>query len=171
MDGDLPQNLKDYIRRKFASRPGIADCAEDIVQQAFVSVLKSPGYTPEQLNFGYLSKAALRIAYKYFQRANAGDALLLNLAPLVKAEMFADELASADDTEVVLNSLETLREFERIVVEERYYGQFSFAEIAARHGLNLNTVLSHHRRALLKLRSELSPYFAPTDNNYHYGGS
>jgi RNA polymerase sigma factor (sigma-70 family) len=170
LDDVLLKRLTDYIRYKFASRPSIADCAEDIVQQTLLDVLKSPDFSAELLNFGYLSKAALRTAYKYFRRAEAGDALLLCLAPIISAEMFADELERSDDTEVVLASLEILRDFERIVISERYYGQFSFHEIAERHGLNLNTVLSQHRRALAKLRSELAPYYAST-NNYHYGGS
>ncbi|MDR0937710.1 MAG: sigma-70 family RNA polymerase sigma factor [Oscillospiraceae bacterium] len=170
MDAELLTRLTDYIRYKFASRPAIADCAEDIVQQALLDVLKSPDFTPELLNFGYLSKAALRTAYKYFHRAEAGDALLLLLTPIVNAKMFADEMEHSDDTEAVLASLEILRDFERVVITERYYGQFSFREISERHGLNLNTVLSQHRRALAKLRSELAPYYALNDNDYHYGG-
>jgi DNA-directed RNA polymerase specialized sigma24 family protein len=42
------------------------------------------------------------------------------------------------------------------VITQRYYNDFSFAEIADRNGLNLNTVLSHHRRALAKLRPQLT---------------
>jgi DNA-directed RNA polymerase specialized sigma24 family protein len=56
----------------------------------------------------------------------------------------------------VLESLKALRDIERVVITQRYYGDFSFAEIAKVNGLKLNTVLSHHRRALDKLRPQLT---------------
>jgi DNA-directed RNA polymerase specialized sigma24 family protein len=152
----LRAELIRYIKRKFASRSNIADAADDIVQDAFASV-------PKQLwNFGYLSKTALRLGYKRFSRWDA------NCLPLIDTDVAVNELESTEDTIAVLQSLETLSEIQRIVITERYYGQFSFADIAARHDVKLNTVLSHHRRALMKLRDELAPIYV---NNYHYGGT
>jgi DNA-directed RNA polymerase specialized sigma24 family protein len=52
--------------------------------------------------------------------------------------------------------LKVLREIERVVITQRYYGDLSFVEIANTNGLKLNTVLSHHRRALGKLRPQLT---------------
>jgi DNA-directed RNA polymerase specialized sigma24 family protein len=68
----------------------------------------------------------------------------------------ARELIQTEDAAAVLESLKTLRDIERVVVTQRYYGGFSFAQIAEENGLKLNTVLSHHRRALGKLRPQLT---------------
>ena len=67
-----------------------------------------------------------------------------------------EEILQAEDTYAVLESLKVLRDIERVVITQRYYGNFTFAEIAKRNGLKLNTVLSHHRRALDKLRPQLT---------------
>jgi RNA polymerase sigma-70 factor (ECF subfamily) len=149
LDG-LRRELVGYVRRKFGSRPDVAGRAEDIVQQAFASI------APELWNFGYLAKACLRLGYKVVADA-------ARYVPLIDADTAVDEIAAADDTAAILQSLETLTKVQRIVIEQRYYGQFSFDEIAAKNALNLNTVLSHHRRALAKLRSVLAPFFAPAD--------
>jgi DNA-directed RNA polymerase specialized sigma24 family protein len=76
--------------------------------------------------------------------------------PLVDETDAAREIIAAEDTAAILESLATLRRIERIVINQRYYGNFSFAEIAEANGLKLSTVLSHHRRALAKLRPALT---------------
>jgi len=80
------------------------------------------------------------------------------------------KIEKAEDTVVILQSLQTLKQIEQIIISERYYGEFSFREISERHGINLNTVLSHHRRALEKLRPTLAKYFTFSEPRYHYGG-
>jgi len=60
-----------------------------------------------------------------------------------------------------------LRDIEQIVITQRYYGDFSFAEIAKFNGLKLNTVLSHHRRALAKLRPLLIKTFKFGREQHH----
>ena len=157
----LRENLIKYIRKKFYTRRNIIDAADDIVNQAFLDVMKSPGFKSEQFNFGYMSLACIRTAYKVFHRSDEND---LNLCfdtnlPLIDRNDFVDEIAKASDTADILNSLQTLKRIEQIIVRERYYGDFTFREISERHGINLNTVLTHHRRALEKLRPILSLYF------------
>jgi DNA-directed RNA polymerase specialized sigma24 family protein len=151
----LRADLIRYIKHKFATRSNVVAAAEDIVQEAFASV-------PMHLwNFGYLSKTALRLGYKQFSHWDA------HCLPLIDTDVVVDELECVEDTVAVLQSLETLSQIQQIVIKERYYGQFSFADIALRHSIKLNTVLSHHRRALMKLRDELAPTY---QNDYHYGG-
>jgi DNA-directed RNA polymerase specialized sigma24 family protein len=67
-----------------------------------------------------------------------------------------NEILQTETTDAVLESLKVLRDIEQIVITQRYYGDFSFAKIAEINGLKLNTVLSHHRRALGKLRPKLT---------------
>ena len=158
---ELRENLIKYIRKKFYTRRNIIDAADEIVNQAFLDVMKSPGYKIGHLNFGYMSLACIRTAYKVFHRNDVNDLVLsFDLAqPVIDKEDFVDEIAKAADTKAILQSLQTLKRIEQVIIKERYYGDFTFREISERHGINLNTVLTHHRRALEKLRPILSLYY------------
>jgi DNA-directed RNA polymerase specialized sigma24 family protein len=60
----------------------------------------------------------------------------------------------ADD--IVNDAYVRLRASKSYEPGKEHYGDFSFAEIARINGLKLNTVLSHHRWALGKLRPQLT---------------
>lgn len=159
MEEELRGSLVSYTRAKFRTCPNVALLAEDIVQQAYVNLTASRLYSPEKENFGYLSVICLRLGYRLFMRqAKEQEELTFESTglTLIAEGDITEELDRAEDAASVLESLKTLRDIERIVVTQRYYGDFSFAEIAERNGLKLNTVLSHHRRALQKLRPVLT---------------
>lgn len=128
-----------------------------MVNQAFLEVLRQEDTA--KLNFGYLAKTAVHIAYRLFRES---DQKRDRQVPLEDCLTFLDpndvvmDIMEAEDTAAVLNSLEILREIERIVLVQRYYGDYSFQQIADANHLKLNTVLSHHRRALEKLRIHLT---------------
>jgi len=159
MDEGLRNALLRLIRSKFAGAPNVALLADDIVQDAYVKLRSSKGYLPEKENYGYLSVACIRLAYRRFMAQTADfqqiylDAEGMSLLDETDA---AHEIIKAENAEAVLESLKILRDIERVVITQRYYGDFSFAEIAEANGLNLNTVLSHHRRALSKLRPQVT---------------
>lgn len=161
----LRENLILYIRKKFYTRRNITDAADEIVNQTFLDVMKSSSFDISQYNFGYMSLACIRTAYKVFHRDDRDNGAAVNFelfsmsTPLIDEDSFVDEIEKADDTKFIVESLQTLKQIEQIIISERYYGEFSFCEISEHHGINLNTVLSHHRRALEKLRPVLSKYF------------
>jgi RNA polymerase sigma factor (sigma-70 family) len=158
----LRQRLVLYVKKKFYTRRNITDMADDIVNQAFLDVSKPPGITADKLNFGYMSTACIRTAYKVFHRNDLDGITLMGFesaAPLIGCESFIDEIEKAEDTAAILESLRVLKQVERIIITERYYRNFSFKEISEHHSIKLNTVLSHHRRALEKLRPLLSKHF------------
>ena len=159
MDEELHDELIRLIKRKFASYPNVASLADDIVNDAYVRLRSSKKYKPEKENFGYLSTVCIRLAYRKFM-AQATDFGRVYLdaegTTLIDESEVADEIIRAENVSAVLESLKVLRDIERIVVTQRYYGDFSFAEIAEANELKLNTVLSHHRRALSKLRPQLT---------------
>jgi len=169
----LRAELVSYIRKKFYTRHNITDAADEIVNQAFLDVMKSPGFNTDQYNFGYMSVACIRAAYKVFHRNDIDSGITVSFdltAPLIDEDSFAREIENAEDTALILQSLQTLKQIEQIVIRERYYGEFTFREISERHGINLNTILSHHRRALEKLRPTLAKYFNYRIPKYYYGG-
>lgn len=161
MDEELRKSLLHLVLRKFSSYPNVSSLAEDIVQDAYVRLHSSQSYTPEKENYGYLSVVCVRLAYRKFM-AQAADFKQVYLdaegTSLLEESDIVDEIIHAENAMKVLESLKTLREVERIVITQRYYGNFSFAQIAKENGLKLNTVLSHHRRALAKLRPQLTQF-------------
>ena len=169
---ELRQELLSYIKRKFYTRQNILEMADDIVNQAFLDVAKSLEFSDDKYNFGYMSVACLRVAYRVFHRNDRDIARHVNLdatAPLIDEEHFVQEIEQEEDCTYIFESLLVLRQIEQTIIKERYYGNFSFREISERSGIKLNTVLSHHRRALEKLRPVLTKYFDMPEPWYQYG--
>ncbi len=159
MDEDLRVSLVRLVLYKFSSYPNVANLAEDVVQEAYLKLRQGRTYTPDKENYGYLSVVCIRLAYRRFmaQSADFGQVYLdAEGTSLIDESDIVDEIIRSEDTAAILESLKTLRDVERIVITQRYYGYFSFTEIAKNNGLKLNTVLSHHRRALDKLRPQLT---------------
>jgi len=159
LDEELRSGLIRLVRSKFASYPNVAIYAEDIVHDAFIALRISKAFHPEKENYGYMSVICIRLAYHKFM-AQAAELQQLSIdtegTSLIDETSITDEILQAEDAAAVLESLKVLRDIERIVITQRYYGDFSFAKIAELNGLKLNTVLSHHRRALGKLRPQLT---------------
>jgi RNA polymerase sigma factor (sigma-70 family) len=171
VDG-LRMNLISYLKKKFCSRRNIVDMVEEIVNQTFLDVTKSTGFSKDQYNFGYMSVACIRTAYKVFHRNDNDKKIMICFdlnVPLIDEDSFVEEIENADNTEFIFQSLQTLKQIERIIINERYYEDFSFREISEKYGINLNTVLSHHRRALEKLRPVLTKYFNYNISDYYFG--
>jgi len=170
----LRQNLVTYLKKKFKSRSNIMDMADEIVNQTFLDVAKSACFNKDQYNFGYMSVACIRKAYKVFHKNDRDKNILVSFdltAPLIDEDSFVEEIENSDDTEFIFQSLQTLKQIERAIINERYYEDFSFREISEKHGININTVLSHHRRALEKLRPVLSKYLNYSISDYQNGKS
>ena len=169
MDEALRGALVRLIRYKFAGYPNVASLADDIVHDAYLKLRASKGYAQEKENYGYLSVACVRLAYRKFmtQTVDFGHVYIDAGVPLVDESDAAREIIAAADTTAILESLATLRRIERIVINQRYYGNFSFAEIAAANGMKINTILSHHRRALAKLRPTLNKLLQLGKEQHH----
>lgn len=150
--GELRNNLVQYVKSKFSTRPAIYDLSEDIVDEAIMETIKQQDNG--KCNFGYLSKVSVHIAYRYFKRLD-NDKIYINTLDFIDTPNAVDEIMQSESAAEVLNSLDILKQVERVIILQRYYGDYSFAEIAAANNIKLNTVLSHHRRALEKLRPEL----------------
>ena len=159
MNDELRKALVSFIKSKFRSYSNVYLLADDIVHEVYLTLLKSNNYSSDKENWGYLSISCLRMAYRQFMAQSVKqNELTLDLPDtvLINENDFVNEIIQADDTQIILNSLNTLKAIERIIVTQRYYGDYTFSEIASTNNLNLNTVLSHHRRALTKLRPQLT---------------
>ena len=59
----------------------------------------------------------------------------------------------------IKDALAKLKAVEQKILDMKYYKSYTFREICEETGIKLNTVLSHHRRALNKLRPHFSNIF------------
>lgn len=64
----------------------------------------------------------------------------------------ADAYFLKEDKARVISVLERLNQSDKLIYKERYFENLTFHEIAEKHSIPLNTVLSTHRRFLQKLR-------------------
>lgn len=155
---ELRKKLIEFVKRKFYSRQDICILSDDIVNQSFVELYQSPTYDKQKENFGYLSKACIHIAFQLFKDIDNECKTIIhldNLLEFVDSADIVEEIIQSNDTADILQSLETLREIEKTIILQHYYRDFTFSEISKANNIKLNTVLSHHRRALEKLRSSL----------------
>jgi RNA polymerase sigma-70 factor (ECF subfamily) len=134
---------------------GHAHDAEDVTQEAFVAAFRSiSGYRGDGPLRGWLMRIATRQAY----RRIAGRRPTTDVAT-VPEPAFADTsgeptrvLVSAERDREVRTAVATLPEPYREVVALRFFGELSLAEVADATGRPLNTVKTHLRRGLERLR-------------------
>ena len=105
--------------------------------------------------------ACLRLAYRQFM-AQAQDHRQLyidhpdTILTLIDEKDFVAEIMDAHDSHAVLQSLQVLRAIERIVITQRYYGDFSFREIALRISTALEAHLFENEALCEKLMVQLA---------------
>ena len=66
-----------------------------------------------------------------------------------------DTVILNEQKEQVIALLEQLKYADKAVYVERYIEEMTFQEIADKHGISINTILTRHRRFLEKLRVQL----------------
>ena len=134
--------------------------AEDVAQEAFLAAFRSiGGFRGEGSVRGWLMRIATRQAFRRLaQRRPTAD------LDTLRGPMLAD--SSADPTRVVLaaerssgirEAVAGLPDPYRETVALRFFAELSLAEIAETTGRPLNTVKTHLRRGLERLRPALAP--------------
>ena len=160
--GELYDELVNYVRYKFSSRPNIANRSQDIVGDVLLDFYTKHGTDSPKENFGYLSVACIRQAYKCFKVLDKKtDISLDDCLYFLSDDDVVEEIIQSDETNTIFDSLEVLKAIEKSIIIGRYYGDLKFSEIAENLGMNISTISSHHRRALEKLRRRLTRYFMP----------
>jgi RNA polymerase sigma-70 factor (ECF subfamily) len=143
--------------------------AEDVAQEAFVTAYRTLATWQGQGPFGaWLSRIAVRLALRQLQRRKAvrwlrpsptngidGDVMAdLRARPLDEPETLT---LRAEQEAAARRAVANLDEPYREVVALRFFGDRSLEEIALLTGRPTNTVKTHLRRGLLRLREELQP--------------
>ena len=136
------------------------DVADDLSQEVFCRAWQARSRYREQGNArAYLLRIADRLVCDRARCAepevNLNDDGWKQHEPLDAAQEPPWRLLTAEATEQLASALDQLSPVQQRVLLLRYYGQFSFADIAAMIDCPLNTTLSHCRRGLESLRKLL----------------
>lgn len=165
----MRESLLSFVRRRFSNIVDIGLSSEDIVDEAFAAVFSRPDGLSLSVNFAYLSTVCVHVACRVYRKLKSDSFEPAELDCLEDVRDFDDPslpILREEAIKAIADSLCALRDVERAIVARRYFGDCSFAEISRDMGINLNTVLSHHRRALEKLRPRLASYFEEKEPSF-----
>lgn len=159
------ERLYGFIRRRVPNRRD----AEDILQDVFFEFVRACSLPEpiEQAGAWLIRVARNRIIDRVRKRREEP----LPDVPALGEDYYLDEVLPSVDSgpeaayaravvlEAISNALDELPADERDVFIAHELDGESFKEIAARSGVNVNTLLGWKRRAVLQLRSRLQPLY------------
>jgi RNA polymerase sigma-70 factor (ECF subfamily) len=136
------------------------DLADDLTQEVFCRAWQARDrYREEGAARAYLIRIADRLVCdrgrKSGREVNLNDDGWKQVEPTERATPPADAMAQEEISRQLAATLDGLSPPQRRVLLLRYYGDLSFAEIAAMMECPINTVLSHCHRGLIELRKLL----------------
>ncbi|HET7677996.1 MAG TPA: sigma-70 family RNA polymerase sigma factor [Candidatus Limnocylindrales bacterium] len=134
--------------------------AEDAAQESFVIAYRALGtYRGDGPLGAWLARIAARHALRQLGRRREAVALESVAEPAAPGDRRIDPLAAAlgaERQQAVRRAVASLPEPYRETVALRFFGELSLEEIATATGRPLNTVKTHLRRGLLRLRDALA---------------
>ena len=129
--------------------------AEDVTQEAFVAAYRSIGsFRGEGSLRGWILRIATRQAFRRLSQRRPTADLDAVGEPLIadRSAEPAGVVLAAERARDVRGAVASLAEPYREVVALRFFGELSLAEVAEATGRPLNTVKTHLRRGLERLR-------------------
>ncbi len=129
--------------------------AEDVTQESFVAAYRAiGGYRGEGSLRGWLMRIATRRAFRHLAQRRP-EAELDVVAEPILADAAADPnrlVVAAEARAEIRDAVAHLPDPYREVVALRFFGDLSLAEVAEATGRPINTVKTHLRRGLERLR-------------------
>lgn len=148
---------------RFAYRlTGSVDAAEDITQECFLRLMRSPGFDHERGSLRQYLYGIVRNLARQRQQVNGrevywdGDDIEDDLKSAVAARV--DPMASAELITVVQSAISGLPPLQREAIVLFEFEELSLEEIAAVVGSDVGTIKSRLHRAREGLRRRLAPY-------------
>jgi RNA polymerase sigma-70 factor, ECF subfamily len=136
------------------------DEAEDLTQDVFLSFWKQEKFDPTRAKLSsYLCLITRSRAIDRLRSRRSEQKSLAKLQQIVVSETdlptLLDSATQSEEQTIVRQSLSTLSEHQRQVLELSYYQDLSQSAIATQLNLPLGTVKTHMRQGLIKLRQLL----------------
>lgn len=135
---------------------GNADDASDLMQDVFISVYRSlERYRGEGTFKSWLYRIAHCRCVEYYRKQK--EAVDIDEVPELAAVNTCPEVAmySNQQSKQLIHAMQTLPLSQKAVVELKFFGQFTFDEIAQQLNVSVNTAKSRLYSALGKLKLEL----------------
>lgn len=149
--------LSDNIYRYIVSRIRNHEEAKDILQDVFFDLWKGFGsmtYISDAHFYGFLFTVTKRKIWKHYTYVNRKVERETNIetTPIVSH----NTSMATYDSEQLYKTVRTMRKKQREIIELRYWGGFSFVEIAHMVNRSESAVRVAHHRALKKLEILIS---------------
>ena len=156
---ELYEPLRDIARRLLASAaPGQSLNATALVHDAWVQLAEESqfSYVGQRSLLSYVSTKLRHIIVDHYRRARAlrrGGGL--ERVPLQESVLIAAESVPLSALDAALSTLERINARQAQVVQMRYFGGMSDADIAAELGVTVRTVSTDFQTARTWLRAKL----------------
>ncbi|KXI26981.1 RNA polymerase sigma factor, partial [Paraglaciecola hydrolytica] len=140
---------------------GKREDALDLMQEVFISVYRNlASYRNEGSFKSWLFRIAHYRCIEFYRRKRPMDGL--DDIPEIESEDIAvdKQLVSASDNKQLVNAMQQLPLAQKSVIELKFFGQFTFEEIAELTGMSVNTAKSRMYGALEKLKTLMEVDYA-----------
>lgn len=140
---------------------GTNEDALDLMQEVFISVFRNlSNYRGEGSFRGWLFKIAHYRCIEFYRRKKPNQAL--DDTPEIESEDVDLEsaLSASQSADQLVGAMQKLPLSQKAVVELKFFGQFTFDEIADQLGVSANTAKSQLYSALAKLKTLLEVEYA-----------
>jgi RNA polymerase sigma-70 factor (ECF subfamily) len=130
--------------------------ASDLMQEVFISVFRNlTNYRGEGSFRGWLFKIAHYRCIEFYRRKKPNQSI--DDSPEMESESLSTEelLSVNQQSQQVVSAMQHLPLAQKAVVELKFFGQFTFDEIAQQLGISVNTAKSRLYSALAKLKTLL----------------
>ncbi len=140
---------------------GTHEDALDLMQEVFISVFRNlTNYRGEGSFRGWLFKIAHYRCIEYYRRKKPNQAL--EDSPEIESTDadLESALSASQNANQLVDAMQKLPLSQKAVVELKFFGQFTFEEIAEQLGISSNTAKSQLYSALSKLKTLLEVEYA-----------
>ncbi|MDF2176976.1 RNA polymerase sigma factor [Aliiglaciecola sp. CAU 1673] len=135
---------------------GNADDAMDLMQEVFMSVFRNLASYRAQGSFkSWLFSIAHFRCVEFYRRRRHYQPLDEITEPVAEGDCVSEVLNANGRKQELIGAMQSLPLEQKAVLELKFFGQFTFEEIAAQLGVSSNTVKSRLYAALGKLKVQL----------------
>lgn len=136
------------------------DTADDLMQELFLRLSRSPGFARSDNGFAYAWRSAVNLGIEHLRKRRSSAAYREQTGESPPAESPLDRLVQDERTADLLAAVGTLKRPGRDIVIMRYLEQREYAEIALLLGKRENYIRSQLSKSLTQLRAKLNGQFS-----------
>ncbi len=157
---DISRFMTELGPRLIAVARGIcrdSDLAEDIVQEAFVKLWKTPPDGPEQVVPSWMRRVVINLSINQLRRRKRTERMPeFSTDPALRCDHRPDrQVELSDNVNRVQQALDKISADKRAIIVMRVYEQMAYQDIANALDIPVGTVMSRLNRARKALKEQL----------------